>query len=168
MSVRCLWAGAVLAVIMAVAVPRVEPQKRPPRQPGAAAEQDREGIEKLQNREIAATMGFNVDELLLLWTDDAVLLPPRHDPIVGKAALRKYLEAKKDEYANFDILGYNEEWNEVMVIGDYAYQWGTISFRMKPATGDEVATKVHAMRVLHRGAEGAWRVARAMWNAAPQ
>jgi len=111
-------------------------------------------------------MAFDVNALLNLWTDDAVLLPPRHEPVIGKAALRRFLEEKKDRYANHDMLAYDQEWNEVMVIGNYAYQWGTISFRIKPPTGNELGGAVHALRILKREEDGDWRVARALWNEA--
>ena len=144
-------------------------QKRPaPKPPQAAtAAQDREGIAALQKRDIAASMAFDVNALLDQWTDDAVLLPPRHEPIVGKAALRRFLEDKKEQHANFDMLAYNEEWNEVMVVGEYAYQWGTVSYRIKPPTGSEIGGAVRAVRILKREEDGEWRVARAMWNEAP-
>jgi ketosteroid isomerase-like protein len=86
---------------------------------------------------------------------------------VGRAALRRFLEEKRQQYANCEMLAYDEEWNEVMVIGEYAYQWGTVSYRMKPPTGSEVGGAVHAIRILKREEDGYWRVARAIWNEAP-
>jgi ketosteroid isomerase-like protein len=142
-------------------------QKRSTSKPPNAEKEDREGIASLQKLEISASMGFNVNALLDLWTDNPVLLPPRHDPIVGKAALRRFLEDKNQQYANYDMLAYDEEWNEVMVTGEYAYQWGTVSYRMKPPTGSEIGGAVHAMRILKREEDGAWRVSRAIWNEAP-
>ena len=142
------------------------PAQKPPQAPATQA-RDREAIAALEKSTIAASMAFDVNALLDLWTDDAVLLPPRHEPIVGKAALRRFLEEKRQQYANYDMLAYNEEWNEVMVIGEYAYQWGAVSYRMKPPTGSEFGGSVHAMRTLKREDDGYWRVARAIWNEAP-
>jgi len=159
---------ATLSFILGIAAP-LDSQKRPaqkPTQPAAQA-QDREGIAGLQKREIAATMAFDVNGLLDQWTDDAVLLPPRHEPVVGKAALRKILEETKDRFANYDMLAYNQEWNEVMIVGEYGYQWGTVTYRMKPPTGDEIGGAVHAIRIIKREEGGYWRVARAIWNEAP-
>jgi len=161
----------LLAAILIFFLSRPAPlgsQKRPAPTPSQAAQaQDREGVQALQKREIAASMAFDVNALLDQWTDDAVLLPPRHKPIAGKTALRRFLEEKKEHYANYDMLAYNEEWNEVMVVGEYAYQWGTVSFRMKPPTGNEIGGAVHALRILKREEDGEWRVARAMWNERP-
>jgi ketosteroid isomerase-like protein len=158
-------ATATLILVLTSPVP-LGSQKRPAHRfqlPPTQA-QDREGIAGLQKREIAAIIAFDVNGLLDQWTDSGVLLPPHHEPIVGRAALRRFLEEKKQQYANYDMLAYDEEWNEVMVIGEYAYQWGTVSYRMKPPTGSEIGGSVHAMRILKREQDGYWRVARAMWN----
>jgi ketosteroid isomerase-like protein len=111
-------------------------------------------------------MAFDVDRMLDLWTSDGVLLPPRHEPVIGKAALRSFFEEKKEQYANWDMLAYDEQWDEVMTSGNYAYQWGKVTFRMKPPVGGEIGGAVRAMRVLKRDEDGAWRVARAIWNEA--
>ena len=169
-NLRWFYLAAIVTLLLA-STPQLGSQKRPApkssKPPVAAKEQDREGIEALQKRDIAASIAFDVNALLDLWTDDAVLLPPRHEPVVGKAALRRFLEEKKEQYANYDVLAYDEQWNEVMVIGEYAYQWGTVSFRMRPPTGSEHEGVVHAVRILKREEDGNWRVARAMWNEAP-
>jgi uncharacterized protein (TIGR02246 family) len=159
----------LLAVTLILATAVLGVQKHPLHKAPQSAvpkQQDREGIEGLQKREIAASMGFDVDALLDLWTDDGVLLPPHHQPVVGRTALKQFLEERKQQYANYDMLAYNEEWNEVMVIGEYAYQWGKVIYRMKPPAGSEVEGGVHALRVLKREEDGAWRVARAIWNEA--
>jgi ketosteroid isomerase-like protein len=165
---RWLLPAAVL-ILFSTGAPRLSSQKRTsPKPPQASAQaQAQEGIAALQKSEIAASMGFDVNALLDLWTDDAVLLPPRHEPIVGKAALRRFFQERKDKYANYDMLAYDEQWSEVMVVGEYAYQWGAVSYRMKPVTGGEFGGTVHAMRILKREEDGGWRVARAMWNEVP-
>ena len=140
--------------------------RKPPQSSVGPRAQDREGIADLQKHEITATMAMDVSNLLDLWTDDGVLLPPHRSPVVGKAALRSFLQEGKNKYANYDMLAYNEEWSQVMVTGDYAYQWGTVTYRLKPPTGDEMVGAVHVIRVL-KHEEDAWRVSRAIWNEAP-
>src|SRR5207248_6733435 len=41
---------------------------------------------------LAASEGRDVERILSFWTDDAVVLPPGLPPIIGKAALRQYVE----------------------------------------------------------------------------
>jgi ketosteroid isomerase-like protein len=164
---RLLPAAATLVFLVASPAQLGSQKRSTSKSPSASKEQDREGIAALQKLEISASIGFNVDALLDLWIDNSVLLPPRHDPIVGKAALRRFVEEKKQQYANYDMLGYDEDWNEVMAVGEYAYQWGMVSYRLRPATGSEIAGSVHVIRILKREQDGAWRVSRAIWNEAP-
>jgi len=166
---RWLLPTAVL-ISFSTSPPQLGSQKRPaqrPAQPSATQAQAQEGIAALQKREITASIAFDVNAILDLWTDDGVLLPPRQEPMVGKAALRRFFEAKREQYANYEMLAYDEQWNEVMVMGDSAYQWGTVSYHMKPPTGSEIGGAVHAMRILKREEDGYWRVARAIWNEEP-
>ena len=152
-------------ILFSTSVPRLISQRRAPQKPPQpASAQAQEGIAVLQKNEITAAMGLNVDRLLDLWTADAVLLPPRHEPIIGKTALRQFFQEKKDHYGNYDMLAYDEQWSEVMVVGDYAWQWGTVTYRMKPAAGSEFGGAVQAMRILKHEEDGGWRVARAIWN----
>jgi len=164
------WLPAAVLILFSASAPRLGSQRRTtpkPSQTASAQEQAQEGIAALQKNEITAAMALNVDRLLDLWTADAVLLPPRHAPIVGKAALRQFFQEKKDRFGNYDMLAYDEQWDEVMVVGDYAYQWGSVSYRMKPAAGSEFGATIHAMRILKHEEDGGWRVARTIWNEAP-
>ena len=167
------WRSFLLAIVifLLVSAPQLGSQKRPAQktpQTTATQDQDREGIAAMQRGIIAASMAFDVNALLDQWTDDAVLLPPRHEPIIGKAAVRRFFQGEKNRYANYDMLAYEEQWDEVMTIGEYAYQWGSVSYRMKPVTGSEFGGTVHALRILKREEDGYWRVARAIWNEAPE
>jgi len=166
---RRLLSLVLMLVLPLASAPQLAWQKRPaPKpQPSSAQAQDREGIAAMQKSIIAACMAFDVNAMLDQWTDDGVLLAPRHEPVVGKAALRKFLREKKDQYANYDMLAYDERWDEVMVVGEYAYQWGAVSYRIKPPTGSEMGGAVHALRILKREQDGYWRVSRAIWNEAP-
>ena len=42
---------------------------------------------------VAASAGRDVEHILSYWTDDAVVLPPSLPAVVGKAALRQYVES---------------------------------------------------------------------------
>ena len=40
----------------------------------------------------AASEGREVESIISYWTEDAVVVPPGLPPVVGKAALRQYVE----------------------------------------------------------------------------
>ncbi len=174
---RSAFLALLLLALTVPSVAQTRPRRAPERTPSAAQqskrefEEDQKAIAELQEREIRASMAFDIDELLSLWTDDGVLLPPDHAPVKGRNALRQYYEEQKQRLGNNDILGYDENWEEVQISGDLGYQWGTISVRLKPPLGsNEIDATVHALRVLKRQADGSWLVARAIWNnaAAPE
>ncbi len=169
---------AFIAILLAgstvLCLAQARPQRRPGKAPAAASqsrqqfEEDQKAIAELQQRDIQASMALNIDELLSLWTDDGVLLPPDHAPILGRDALRQYYEEAKKQLGSNDILGYDENWEEVQISGDLGYQWGTITARIKPPVGSsETVATVHAIRVLKRQPDGSWLVSRAIWNKAP-
>jgi len=140
-------------------------QRKRPTPPAAAVADNRKAIEELHRRDIAATLAYDVEALASLWTDDMVSLPPGHPPIVGREANRAFLDKGRQESARYDILSYTQQWQEVREVGEYAFEWGTISTRTREVTsGKESAVTFNAMRVLKREADGAWRVHRTLWN----
>lgn len=128
---------------------------------------DQTAIRKLQEQDIAASTSLDVEALVGLWTDDGVLLAPGQAPISGKDNLRAYYEKYQDAQANAEVLSYDEQWQEVRILGDYAYEWGQISSRQRTGQGkQEISTVVNAMRILRRSENGSWKVARAIYNEA--
>ncbi len=161
----------IAAVLLFAAVVPCAAQGRAQRAPAAARraeeqfQQDQKAIAALQQQDIAASIAFDTEKLLLLCTDDVVLLPPDRAPIVGKDALRTYYMEAKKQLGNTDILGYDENWEEVQVSGDLAVEWGTITERTRAATAEkETSMTLRALRVLKRQQDGSWLIARTMWN----
>src|SRR5437899_12496903 len=52
-----------------------------------AGRSDRQGIEAAVSRYVAASNRGDADALTQLYADDAVLLPPAHEPIEGREAI---------------------------------------------------------------------------------
>ncbi len=176
---RSVFTALLMFVATVLGAAQSRPQAKPRSAPGSSQraqqqfQQDQKAIAELQQQEIASNIAFDTEKLLMLCTDDVVLLPPDQEPIRGKDSLRAYYEQAKKQLGNTDILGYDENWDEVQISGDMAVQWGTITERTRPAASDkEITTTVRAMRVLKRQEGGAWLIARTIWNnvapAAPQ
>ena len=168
--------STVLLLLLLVFLPAAA--QRPRRQPAAppASQQgaedrllaDQRAIARLQERDIAANTALDADALISLTTDDVVVLPPGRAPVVGHEALRTFYGELLERAPDVQVLAYSENWEEVRIVGDFAFQWGTITERSKPSvSGAETASAVHAMRMLARQPDGSWKIARAMWNTAP-
>lgn len=135
-------------------------------EPTFAAE-DRAAIQELDDKEIKANLALDVRALELLWDPEIVTMPPGHAAISGLEGNRAYLEQEAKEMENFQILGYEQAWQEVRIMGDYASEYGTIQTRVSPMNpGPEVDRTYNIMRVLKKQADGSWLIYRAIWNSA--
>ena len=131
------------------------------------AAEDRAAIQELDDKEIKANLALDVRALELLWDPEIVIMPPGHAAISGLEANRAYLEQEAKEMDNFQILAYEQAWQEVRIMGDYANEYGTIQTRVAPMNpGPEVDRTYNIMRILKREPDGSWRIYRAIWNSA--
>jgi uncharacterized protein (TIGR02246 family) len=129
---------------------------------------DVKALDKLSQKDIAACMSNDAETLCSLWTDDGVLVLPGAAPLVGKKTICEMLQKQMVRTVGRETTGYTEDWEEVRVIGDYAWQWGKMSQTDTDASGKQRTMLVNAIRILHREPDGSWKVARAVVTPAPQ
>ena len=125
-------------------------------------EQDRAGIERLHQQDLAATFSDKLDELANLWDNDAVRIQPGRPADVGKEviyAVDKRWEASK---GNHKMLCGHMEIQDVQIAGDWAFEWGYFSMKENTAEGKVSTGQGKVLRVLHRQADGSWKFARVM------
>lgn len=163
----------LLLIALIATLPCFAQTRRPPQRHSTAAsaeqkqqlQDDMEAISALHNRDIQASMALDEPALESLWTDDIVTMHPGSPAVVGKAANIAKLQAGIEGMKNQEILAYNEEFQEVRIQGDWAYEWGTITGRTRPFSGgSETAYRFNVMRVLQRQPDGSWKVARSIYN----
>jgi uncharacterized protein (TIGR02246 family) len=131
-------------------------------------QQDRQAIEQLHQKEIEANIALDVPALASLWTDDIVSLPPDGPPVVGREANLSYLESSAKKMADYNILSYTQDWQQVFQLDpEYAFEWGFISGRLQPpAGGQEIEYRYKALRILKRQGDGTWKIHRTSWSEA--
>jgi uncharacterized protein (TIGR02246 family) len=133
------------------------------RKEGASA--DMEAINALHQRDMEASRKWDVDTLASLWSDDIVTLSQGEPPMIGKEANRASMLRLKEESRDLQIADYILSFNEVKIVGDWAFEWGSYSGTVKPvAKGDAIRTTGKVMRVLKKDSDGTWKVARAMYD----
>ena len=114
---------------------------------------------------VAASEGRDIERILSYWTDDAVILPPGMPPVVGKAALRDYVEA------SMQIPGFQISWTSTDVTfspdRNLAYMFGQNAVTMNGPDGTPTITKGRAITIWRREAHGEWRCAVDIWNTEP-
>ena len=162
----------LIPVLLLLAFPGFAQRRtaRPSSAAQAAAQQeqeDKQAIEELNQNDIKARMAYNVNAIADLCDDDVVVLAPEHPPIQGKAAYLDYLQQGAKGFENVDILAYNQQWQEVRLTGEFAYEWGAIQMRTRAANASvETETVMNVMRILKREPGGDWKIYRSIWNPA--
>ena len=103
----------------------------------------------------------NLDTLLGVLTDDVVFLSAHEAPMVGKAAVRPWLEAYLKAYKTH----WDKPVQEFVVNGDWAFERYSYTSTDTPIGGGDVVTDTGWGLVLyHHDADGKWRVARDAWG----
>jgi uncharacterized protein (TIGR02246 family) len=126
---------------------------------------DRRAIEELHHEDMAASKARDLATLLSLCSDDCVMLPPGEDPIVGKEAIRQSLERDLAQEQDYEIIEYVHSFQEVNVLGEWAFEWGAFSAAADPTGGGPpIRSSGKILRILARQADGTWKVARSIWN----
>jgi ketosteroid isomerase-like protein len=118
---------------------------------------DRIAIEQLHRQDVEATLSDKADELAKLWDSEAVRIQPGRPAEIGKAEIYandKRWEKKPDRPRT---LCYKSEIKDVRIAGEWAFEWGYISYRdssnSKPMRGK-------VLRVMKRQPDGSWKFAR--------
>lgn len=145
-------------------------KRKPTTRPASSTTQkqlseDMQAINDLHDRDIRASIALDANALESLWTEDIVTMHPGGPPIVGKAANVKKLREGIEQMKSQEILAYNEEFQEVRIEGDYAFEWGVITGRTHPFAGGQESTyRFNVMRVLKREPDGSWKISRSIYN----
>ena len=133
---------------------------------GGASREDLAAIERLHRIDRTAAKKHDIETLIALFTDDGILFPPGEEPIRGKDALWAYMQRSLPEMKKFEITEYVQRFDEVLISGDWAYEWGTFTgtYRLREG-GLDLRERSRLFRVLRRQDDGSWKVHRSIWHA---
>ena len=120
-------------------------------------------LERDAEWERVASSSHDIERILSYWTDDAVLIPPGQATVVGKAALRAYVQA------SLQIPGFKINWKSTEAHlspdGKLGYLFGNNTVTMSAPDGTPVTTAGRGVTIWRRDADGEWRCAVDIWNA---
>jgi ketosteroid isomerase-like protein len=124
-------------------------------------------IAALHMSDMAATKAGDADALVALWSEGIIALPPegpiQRDRVQMEADLRRSLA----QSAGFETLEYVQDFEEIEILGDHAWELGTFRGRVRErGTGAVTEVRGKLMRILKRDGSGAWKVHRTIWNEA--
>jgi len=106
------------------------------------------------SRYVEATNHGDVEALASLYADDAVLLPPDHQPISGRDAIGEFWRQGTDEGLEVTTLRLDVEGGIGYLVGQYTL----------PETDEEPADSGKTVMCLRRQQDGSWKVTADIWN----
>ena len=71
------------------------------------------------------------------------------------------MQKGRDQILAFEPVEALEDFEEIKVAGDYAFEWGTYRWTSRPrAGGDPVSSSGKLLRILQRDSDGSWKMYR--------
>src|SRR5438128_7393003 len=130
--------------------------------PGDSSAEAERLLKRDAERAALASEGRDIDRILSYWADDAVVLAPGLPPIIGKVALRGYVEN------SLRIPGFQISWksSEVHLSPDLklAYMFSENAVTMNEPDGTLLTTKGRGITIWRREPDGQWRCTVDIWN----
>ena len=113
----------------------------------------------------AATRKMDNAASLALWEDDGVSLLPNQAPLAGKKAIAKFLDDVVAKMPSAKMRAFEFECFDIRVDGRTASEWCNehqiVDFGAGKAPFDG---RGKMLLVLHKSADGNWRIQKEMWN----
>lgn len=133
--------------------------------PTVDLQREGEALKQLSREWSAQIPTRNIEKIVAYWAEDAVMMPPGQPPVVGKAAIRQYVEGA------MRVPGFNISWEPLSVHvsrgGDMAYLIERNVATVNDPSGKPVTTHGKVVTVWRKDANGQWKNVVDMWNEAP-
>lgn len=124
------------------------------RPPSRSITDDRRAVEATVHRYVEATNSGDAEALAQLYEDDAVLLPPDHQPVEGRAAIGEFWRQGTDEGLEVTTLRLDVDGGIGYLVAQYTL----------PETDEEPADYGKTVMCLKRQRDGSWKVTADIWN----
>lgn len=124
---------------------------------------DIQEVQQLFRQFIAAFNQGDLEALRSSYTEDALVIPPGHPMVQGPEAIISQLWGPMFEAFDVDA---DLPIEEIQLGDGFGFVRGTYRMRLEPSGGgDSVAEEGRYIDVVQTDPNGAWRIARAIWNA---
>ena len=129
----------------------------------------RKEIETFNKRYVELHLKMDTAGVLALWAEDGVDLMPGDAPMIGKKKIVAWVEDIVAKMPGYKVMKQEMEFHDIHAWGDWASEWATEHQVVQPPEGKPPVESYGKMAlVLHREANGEWKVQQEMWNAAPK
>jgi ketosteroid isomerase-like protein len=118
--------------------------------------------ENTQKKIIEASLSGNINVLVSLFADDAVVMPPNDTTLFGKPEIQAWWE---EYFEHFRIASSVEIDHEVTIVEDQAFERGSASVVIVPKErGARIRDDIRFLAVLKRDSSGKWKISHMIWN----
>ena len=123
------------------------------------------GIEEFNSALIQATTRMDNAAALALWEDDGIALLPQTRPIIGRKAIAKFLGEVSGQLAGARMEKFEMKCFDIEVTKDSASEWcEEHQHVILPGGKPPFDGRGKMLLILHRAADGKWRMRCEMWN----
>jgi ketosteroid isomerase-like protein len=155
-AIRNLWLAFVLFALSTSAA-------------SGQAASTKDDLEKFNSHFRELHLKMDTAGIFALWEDDGVDLMPGEAPMIGKKAIQAWVEDILTKMPGYKVTKEEMEFHDIHVSGNWASEWALEHQVVQPPDGKEpIETWGKLALVLHREANGEWRIKQEMWNPAPK
>ena len=130
----------------------------------SSLDNDLRAIDGINQRDVQFALAGDAAMMMSQWTDDFVLLQHAGPIMRGREVIAEAFRGMQRP----EILEYVLDIQEVKVLGDHAFQWGTYDYSLRPHAGGEIVrTSGKLMRILQRQPDGSWKMHRGIATVDP-
>lgn len=126
--------------------------------PAGLTEADQAAIQATVQAFVDGVLAGDAAAVAATYTEDAVLMPPNHPAVTGRAAIQAYFE-EFPQVSEFDC-----RITEVEGSGDTAYIVGRYTMTVPMEEGDPVMDEGKFFEIRKKTADGSWLFHRDMFN----
>jgi len=131
-------------------------------------EADLRAIKALNEQDRNAILANDIATITSQWTEDFVVLSAAGPIVRGRTANVEIAERSRQQVRVIEPLEYVADFEEIQVVGDYAYEWGTFRGSTRPRGGGGIVSySGKLMRILQRQHDGSWKMHRTMFTTDP-
>jgi uncharacterized protein (TIGR02246 family) len=136
---------------------------------GAGAGSSKKKIDAFNKRYVEMHLKMDTAGIFATWAEDGVSLMPGEAPLIGKKAIVAWVENILSQMPGYKVVKEEIDFHDIQISGDWASEWGNEHQVVQPPDGKPVIDSRGKMAlVLHREADGEWKVKQEMWNQAPK
>jgi len=126
------------------------------------AEMSRAAVDQGHEEWLEAMKASDAEALGRLVTEDAILMPPHEQSVVGRQAVIDWFSGVVRQARTTAIAMTRRE---VTVAGDIAIEEGSFIWELMPtAGGSPITDHGRVLAIWKQQPDGSWKVARNMWN----